>query len=379
MRFAKEVFRSDNGGQLNYRKLSPRIAGSGRKLPLVIFLHGSGERGDDNVSQLKHGLYYFASQEGMQEFPATIIAPQCPEGERWSTGELEPNPTEPMRMTQELIASLASSEDVDPNRIYVTGLSMGGFGTFDLIAREPSIFAAAAPLCGGGDTRPEIVERIKQTPLWVIHGDKDSVVDVENSREMVKALRDAGSSPRYSELAGFKHNIWDAAYADKELYKWLFSQSKSNKNSNPPRNRTATRTDNSGQTTSIGPSGSNDAAYSLSKQALQGDWRVLAATQRGRRADSQTLEKMKVQISGNNLIITIGDKSESATFELPSASGSTYPPIDIMSQKETVKDSAGILAAKADKLVICWGMPGEPRPTAFNSSESVKTLVLEKQ
>jgi len=217
VRFSKETFESPSGGELKYRKLSPRTAGAGQPLPLIVFLHGAQQRGDDNVSQLQHGLSFIASREGMQQFPATIIAPQCPKQTRWTTtlenrpgkGELDPVPSEVARMTLELIDSMQFTGNIDPDRIYITGLSMGGFGTFDLISRRPSTFAAAVPLCGGGDTSPTVINRIKQTPLWVIHGDEDPVVRVKYSRQMVKALRAADAPVRYSELAGYKHNIWD--------------------------------------------------------------------------------------------------------------------------------------------------------------------------
>ena len=309
VRFAKETFKSTSGGELKYRKLSPRTAGNGEPLPLIVFLHGSGERGDDNLAQLKHGLSFLASREGMQEFPATIIAPQCPKEERWTStlakrpgaGILNPTPSDAMRLTMELIDTIQLTDNIDPNRIYITGLSMGGFGTFDLIARRPKLFAAAVPLCGGGDTSPEVINRIKDVPLWIIHGDKDHVVSVKYSREMVKALNEAGGSARYSELAGFKHNIWDAAYADTELYKWMFNQSKAGplNNAKNPSQSTASSTsaksnvaDERLNQRNAETSANRNATDATSlKAALQGEWKVLAATQRGRRANAATLTK----------------------------------------------------------------------------------------
>ncbi len=398
LRFSKEIFKSPSGGELKYRKLSPRTVGNSRPLPLIVFLHGSGERGDDNVAQLKHGLDYLASREGMQKFPATIIAPQCPKDMKWSTipaknsgkGKFDPKPTEPMRLTLELINSIQITDNIDMDRVYVTGLSMGGFGTFDMIARRPSTFAAAVPLCGGGDTNLDVVNRFKKTPMWIIHGDSDKVVEVEHSRSMVAALKEVGGSPRYSELAGFKHNIWDAAYADKELYKWLFNQSRagairasgSTSNSVAAKSK-APRKSGSGSTNRTNPKDSiakrpQAPAKSL-KEAIQSDWRVLAATRRGRRADAATLEKMLVKFEDDSMTIAIGDRKEAAKYKLPAAKNSPYPWIDMISHRDGVKDSAGILAMQGDKLVICWGLPGENRPTTFDSKEGVKTLVLEKK
>ena len=131
-----------------------------------------------------------------------------------------------MRLVIELLDSMLLNDSVDPDRVYVTGLSMGGFGTFDLIARRPTLFAAAVPLCGGGDPSPTKIRRLLRMPMWVVHGTEDKSVNINRSREMVKALEAAGAAPRYSELAGFGHNIWDATYGDIELYNWMFSQSK---------------------------------------------------------------------------------------------------------------------------------------------------------
>ena len=393
LRFSKEIFKSPSGGELKYRKLTPRTVGNDQPLPLIVFLHGSGERGDDNVSQLKHGLDFLASREGMQKFPATIIAPQCPEGLQWSTipaknpdgGKLAPKPTEPMRLTLELINSIQITDNVDTDRVYVTGLSMGGFGTFDMIARRPATFAAAVPLCGGGDTNPKVVNRFKKTPMWIIHGDGDQVVDVEQSRSMVKALKEVGGAPRYSELAGFGHNIWDAAYADQELYKWLFSQSRAGviNNSNSAQNnisaaRSKTKSSGSDTTEQATTQRSPSPAKPL-EEAIQSEWRVLAATRRGRRADAATLERMLVKFGEDSMTIAIGDRKEEAKYKLPATENSPYPWIDMISQRPGVKDSAGILAMQGDKLVICWGLPGADRPTTFDSREGVKTLVLEKK
>jgi len=193
-RFSKEVYESSTGEKLNYRKLVPNESSKEKLVPLVLFLHGKGERGDDNQTQLKHGLKLFAADEGMN---------------------LQPTPS--MRLVIELLDSMLLNESVDPDRVYVTGLSMGGFGTFDLIARRPTLFAAAAPLCGGGDPSPSKIRRLLNMPMWVVHGTDDKTININRSREMVYALESAGASPRYSELSGFDHNIWDATYGDIEV------------------------------------------------------------------------------------------------------------------------------------------------------------------
>ena len=117
---------------------------------------------------------------------------------------------------------LIAKKPIDTRRIYLTGLSMGGYGTWDLIARQPERFAAAIPICGGGD--PATAERIKHIPLWVFHGDADSAVKVSRSRDMVAALKQAGGEPKYTEYEGVGHDSWTRTYKSPEIYEWLFSQ-----------------------------------------------------------------------------------------------------------------------------------------------------------
>ena len=158
-RFSINRYVNDKGDTLNYRQLYPD-ADTLRKYPLVIFLHGSGERGNDNEAQLKWGVMNFATDQNMMLHPAFVIAPQCPEKISWSNFSqeknstemhLQPTPTKPMELVIELIRKLIKKLPVDSNRIYITGLSMGGYGTYDAIERYPHLFAAALPVCGGGD------------------------------------------------------------------------------------------------------------------------------------------------------------------------------------------------------------------------------------
>lgn len=233
--FKAESYQNENGNELNYRILKPAEYDTSKSYPLVLFLHGAGERGSDNFSQLKWGVNRLADPEMREEYPAFVVAPQVPEGEWWSnlrtekgdtttyTVPLRENPTEPMRLTIELLDKLEKEYAIDKDRIYVTGLSMGGYGTFDLLVRYPERFAAAAPICGGGDlTRAFLLEK---TPLWIFHGGQDEVVDVRYSREMVDAIRLAGGSPGYTEYPHADHvGAFVKAYRYPELYKWLFSK-----------------------------------------------------------------------------------------------------------------------------------------------------------
>lgn len=212
---------------LKYRLFKPEAVEG--KIPLVLFLHGAGERGDDNAAQTKHGVKAFVARQAMN--PHVLVAPQCPKGKKWNdvdwhapTHKTPEAPSEPMALVMELLDVLPKELPIDPKRIYVTGLSMGGYGTWDLLTRRPELFAAAAPICGGGDETS--AAKIAKIPQWIFHGDKDGVVKPERSRNMVEALKKAGGEPRYTEYPGVGHDSWTPAYKDPALFEWLFSQKK---------------------------------------------------------------------------------------------------------------------------------------------------------
>lgn len=215
--------------KLPYRLLHPKDYDASKRYPLVIFLHGAGERGADNEKQLVHGMNDFASDEVMAKYPAFVMAPQCPEGEIWGgLNRLAKTPPPPGQLAPALAATLAAVDQlrkefsIDDQRIYLTGLSMGGYGSWSALANQPQRFAAAAIICGGGD--PKTVSNFKQVPLWVFHGADDTVVPAERSREMIAALKEAGANPKYTEYPGVGHNSWAATYANPEVYAWLFAQ-----------------------------------------------------------------------------------------------------------------------------------------------------------
>ena len=225
----KKTFADAKGAELKYRLMKPADLSADRKYPLVIFLHGAGERGDDNDAQLKHGVKEFAKDENRKKYACFLIAPQCPKNPAsWASFRRNPSaeetnkPTEPLRLTLELVDSLVKELPIDADRIYITGLSMGGYGTWHALALRPEFFAAAVPICGGSDLKA--AEKIKHVPIWVFHGDKDNAVPVARSREMVEALKKAGGEPKYTEYPGVGHNSWDKAYADPEMFAWLFAQ-----------------------------------------------------------------------------------------------------------------------------------------------------------
>jgi predicted peptidase len=226
--FDKLLYTSEKD-TLPYRLLKPENLQAKNKFPLVIFLHGAGERGRDNEVQIKHIAPLFLDPEKRKQFPCFVLAPQCPPEIMWAAHDrdgfrllMRKNPTPPMAMVIELIAKIESKLPIDPSRIYVTGLSMGGFGTWDLVARFPHRFAAAAPICGGGD--PSTAPAISHLPVWAFHGALDRVVIPRLSRVMIRALQEAGGAPGYTEYPDVGHNSWDNAYTDPYLLPWMFNQ-----------------------------------------------------------------------------------------------------------------------------------------------------------
>ena len=230
-RFSFEKYIS-KGDTLNYRQLFPD-ADTLRKYPLIIFLHGSGERGNNNESQLKWGVMNFATDQMMILHPAFVIAPQCPAKMTWANFSnsknraemsLQPSPSKPMELLIALIHQLIKNFRIDSNRIYITGLSMGGFGTFDAIERYPYLFAAAVPVCGGGDVSK--ASSIAHIPTWIYHGAEDPAVDPRLSFDMAAALTKAGAHPGLTVYPEVGHFSWLGAYSDPLMLEWLFRQHK---------------------------------------------------------------------------------------------------------------------------------------------------------
>lgn len=235
----KKTYMDTVGHTLHYRLLRPETIEPGKKYPLVLFLHGAGERGEDNAKQLIHGVPEFAKPENRKAYPCFLIAPQCPEFRKWvevdwsAAAHAQPdNPSEPMKLTLGLIGQLARELPIDARRIYVTGLSMGGYGTWDVVARHPNLFAAAVPICGGGDENT--AARFAQLPIWVFHGAKDMGVKPERSRKMIAALEKAGGKPKYTEYPNEGHASWIPAYRDPALHQWLFAQHRDGEPDLPP-------------------------------------------------------------------------------------------------------------------------------------------------
>jgi predicted peptidase len=219
----------NKGDTLPYRLLKPVNPGAKEEFPLVIFLHGIGERGNDNEVQIKHISELFVETRNRGKYPCYVLAPQCPKKQMWANfdgkGEnvsLRPKPSEAVDMLMELIDQVSKEFPIDQSRIYITGLSMGGYGTWDMIARYPNKFAAAIPICGGG--APNTAGDIKQIPIWAFHGALDRTVPPQESRKMISALQKAGALPGYTEYPDIEHNSWIHAYKEPHLIHWLFKQ-----------------------------------------------------------------------------------------------------------------------------------------------------------
>jgi predicted peptidase len=233
--FDAKTYTDASGAKLLYRLHVPKGYDASKKYPLVLFLHGAGGRGEDNLGQLVdargNDATKWAAEEVQAKNPCFIVAPQCPANRKWvdmdwsaPKGTMPKEPTAELRMTMEVIRGIQKEYSIDPSRLYVTGLSMGGYGTWDLVCRHPELFAAAVPVCGGGDETQ--AERVKNLPIWCFHGANDKVVPTVRSRNMVEAIRTAGGDPKYTEYEGVGHDSWVKAYNEPDLHGWVFQQRK---------------------------------------------------------------------------------------------------------------------------------------------------------
>lgn len=220
---------------INYRVLLPEHFDDTKKYPIVFFLHGSGERGSDNQAQLAHGAKLFLKEENRKQFPAIVIFPQCGLDSYWSNVSIvssEKNkrefnfqekgkPTKAMQALVGLVNSYLQKKYVDKQQVYVAGLSMGGMGTYELLRRKPRTFAAAFSICGGDNVAN--VQKYKNTPLWIFHGEKDDIVPVVLSTRIADQLKVLGKPVKLTLYPEANHNSWDNAFAEPNLLPWLFS------------------------------------------------------------------------------------------------------------------------------------------------------------
>ena len=222
-------FTAPNGCVVKYRWSAPQTLEAGKTYPLVLFLHGAGERGDDNAAQLKHGVMPILEGADKLKQPCFLIAPQCPTDRWWapinhetmrlSEGE---KPNQLLDAVLALVDDTTKNQPVDAKRFYVTGLSMGGYGTWYLLGSVPGRIAAAVPICGGGD--PSLAAKFKDVPIHAFHGEADPVVPVCATKDMISAVEKAGGKPAATYYPGVQHDSWTKAYNDPELIRWMFEQ-----------------------------------------------------------------------------------------------------------------------------------------------------------
>lgn len=191
----------------------------GRRWPLVLFLHGAGERGTDLNKVLKYGPPRLVSEGRRYDF--ILIAPQCPPVYGWRIDDLEV-----------LLEAVTASRAVDPDRLYLTGVSMGGIATWEWLIRRPQWFAAAAPVCGAGDEK--LARRTRPTPVWAFHGALDGIIPLEASQEMVAAFKEAGGEARLTVYPDVAHESWERAYDDPTLYEWLLAHRRGSRRAGGP-------------------------------------------------------------------------------------------------------------------------------------------------
>jgi predicted peptidase len=220
--------------EYHFRVFTPKGWSRKKKTPVILFLHGAGERGDDNLAQTKVGIgsAILRQQDG---FPFVVVLPQCPKNHWWSEPDMQ---AAALKALDQSIAEFNG----DPGRTYLTGLSMGGYGSWAIAVNNPDRFAALAIVCGGvvpprGLTLPKeampppvadpygaVAAKVGKTPVWLFHGNADPAVPVTESRKMAEALKAIGGNIRYNEYEGVGHNSWDKAYAEPEIFSWLLAQ-----------------------------------------------------------------------------------------------------------------------------------------------------------
>jgi predicted peptidase len=232
------------GRTYRYQVYVPADYAGGEKWPVILFLHGSGESGSDGVLQTTAGLGN-ALRRDPSRYPAIVVFPQVPEGSAWTGAQAD--------LALAALNQTLTEFHADADRIYLTGLSLGGYGTWYLAYRHPELFAAVVPICGWIDGRPDrehfdpivapqdgppleaVARRLGRTPIWIFHGEADSAVPVAGARGPAAALQAAGADVRYTEYLGMDHNVWDATYGSDTFVRWLFAQSKPPKDSSVPR------------------------------------------------------------------------------------------------------------------------------------------------
>jgi predicted peptidase len=222
--FVARSYHSPTGETMQYRLFVPPSYNPTNKYPLVLWLHNALGRGDDNLAQISGtntlGTHIWTTPENQQKYAAFVLAPQVSETKAWARPHAQAPPVS-IRLALEILDSVEKEYSIDLARVYVAGQSMGGEGVWAALAAAPGHFAAAIALCRYGFD--DMIPRVAKTPVWIFQGDSDEIVPVERARQWVAALCQAGGSPKYTEIPGWGHNVWEKAFADSEVVPWLFS------------------------------------------------------------------------------------------------------------------------------------------------------------
>jgi predicted peptidase len=223
--FLARSHRSPSGETMPYRLFVPPGYDSGKKYPLILWLHNALARGSDDLLQISGtdyaGTHLWTTPEAQAKFPAFVLAPQVSDTKAWARPHADTPPVS-IRLALEILGTVEKEYAIDPDRIYIAGQSMGGEGVWAALVARPLQFAAAIVLCGYGE--PWMIDRIAKTPVWFFQGAKDDIVTVEHAREWITSLRKAGGAPKYTEYPGIGHQVWDKAFAEPDLLRWLAAQ-----------------------------------------------------------------------------------------------------------------------------------------------------------
>jgi predicted peptidase len=234
--FVSRTLEGPDKRAMSYRLFEPEARLQTRPLPLIVYLHGASGAGTDNLKQIRGGntvgTHLWTAPAMQARHPSFVVAPQIPLDVQWGAPASDQLSAPEMRVL-DLVSKLSKEFAIDADRVYLVGQSRGARGTWDLISKRPDVFAAAVPLCGDGNATR--IRAARHVPIWAFHGAKDTNVPVSGSRDLVAALRSAGSAVKYTEYPDVEHDVWTVAFAEKELPEWLFAQSRASRAKEPQR------------------------------------------------------------------------------------------------------------------------------------------------
>ena len=226
--FRKKMYTEKKGTKMPYRLFVPPSYDSSKKYPLIFWFHGGSGRGSNNEAQISNenekGSHVWTTPDNQATLPAFVLAPQCPERENWSSPEFN-EVGGPLQSAMEIFAQVQKDYSIDPERIYLAGQSMGGLGVWSLLQTYPELWAGAVVVSSYDNFTN--VGAITRVPLWIFQSEMDMTVPVDLVRQMVRQIKKAGGSPRYTEYHKIRKEVWDEAFAEAQLVSWLASQKRS--------------------------------------------------------------------------------------------------------------------------------------------------------